>query len=427
MLKRTLSYSLLALCGAGLSMAWTPQLLAWHLFEGLIFSFFILWTLAWSVGRVEARWSWLLLPLLAICGWGALQLHMGWSVYAFATESDTVRWGAYFAIFFLAFQLFEEARSAELFRRALTVYALALAVVSVLQYFLGNGKIYWLFESAESAGLGPFLNRDHYASFIALALPAAAVEMLRHPRQRWFFALTVAVLYASVIAGASRAGFVLLTVELLVLFVLLRFSGRTLLAVAALSVAFGFVVGWESLYERLRIPDPYAGRQEVALATVQMLRANPWKGSGLGTWTNVYPAYAPKDFGVFINAAHNDWLQWGAEGGIPMLACLFLLFGASVSLVRKVPWVLGVPIVFFHCLVEFPMQGRFLPAIVFLVLGVATRSVVTEGIKSAGRSACRPHCHVGIRPGELLPHLPSSWGFSGYRRVTLPMQSRLRS
>jgi O-antigen ligase len=147
------------------------------------------------------------------------------------------------------------------------------------------------------------------------------------------------------------------------------------------------VVGWETLYERLRIPDPYAGRREVASATVRMFKANPWKGSGLGTWTNVYPAYAPKDFGVFINAAHNDWLQWGAEGGIPMLACLFLLFGASVSLVRRVPWVLGVPIVFFHCLVEFPMQGRFLPAIVFLVLGIATRSVVAESIKSAGRSA----------------------------------------
>ena len=387
MLNRTLSYSLLTLCGAGLSMAWMPQLYAWHLFEALIFSLFILWTVAWSMGKLQARWSWLVLPVLAIVGWGAWQLHMGWSAYAFATERDNIRWGAYFAIFFLAFQLFGEVRSAERFRKIFAIYALALAVVSVLQYFLGNGKIYWLFEPGEPAGLGPFLNRDHYASFIALALPAAAVEMQRHPRQRWFFALTIAVLYASVIAGASRAGSVLLAAELLVLFVLLRFSGRTVLAVAALLVAFGFVVGWETLYERLRIPDPYAGRREVAAATVQMLKANPWKGSGLGTWTNVYPAYASKDFGVFINAAHNDWLQWGTEGGIPMLACLFLLFGASVFLVRKVPWVLGVPIVFLHCLVEFPMQGRFLPAIVFLVLGIAARSAMTKRIKTTGHSA----------------------------------------
>ena len=240
-----------------------------------------------------------------------------------------IRWGAYFLIFFLAFQLFGEVGSAESFQRSFTVYALAIAVVSVLQYFLGNGKIYWLFEPGEPAGLGPFLNRDHYASFVALALPVAAIEMRRHPRRRWFFALTTAVLYASVVAGASRAGFALLTLELLVLFGVLRFSGRAVLAIAALMVAFGFVVGWGTLYERLRIPDPYAGRRELASATVQMFEANPWKGFGLGTWTNVYPAYASKDFGVFINAAHNDWLQWGAEGGIPMLACLLLLFGAS--------------------------------------------------------------------------------------------------
>src|ERR1035438_6387502 len=224
MLKRALSYALLALCGAGLLMAWTPQRLAWHLFEALIFGLFILWTVAWSTGRVEACWSWLFLPLLAIVGWGAFQAHMGWSVYAFATEADIIRWGTYFSIFFLAFQLFGEAGSARAFRRSLTIYALALAVVSVLQYFLGNGKIYWLFETAEPAGLGPFLNRDHYASFIALALPAAAVEVLRHPRQRWFFILTMAVLYASVIAGASRAGFVLVTLEVLVLFALDRKS-----------------------------------------------------------------------------------------------------------------------------------------------------------------------------------------------------------
>jgi O-antigen ligase len=145
-----------------------------------------------------------------------------------------------------------------------------------------------------------------------------------------------------------------------------------------LRIAFGFVVGWQTLYERLRIPDPYDGRREVASATVQMFEANPWKGFGLGTWTNVYPAYASKDFGVFINAAHNDWLQSGAEVGIPVLACLFLLFGASIFLVRKAPGALGVPIVFLHSLIDFPMQGRFLPAIVLLVLGIAVRSVLTK-------------------------------------------------
>ena len=238
-MNRPLSYLLLAACGIGLLVAWTPQHLAWHLFEALVFSLSIVWTVGWSMGKVQARWSWLFLPLLGIVGWGVLQSHMGWSVYAFATEDDTLRWGVYGLTFFLAFQLSGEGSVVRSFRKGFAIYSLSLAVVSVLQYFLGNGRIYWLFVSAEPAGLGPFLNRDHYASFAALALPVAAFEMRRNPRQRWFFTLTMAVLYASVIAGASRAGFVLVTVEVIVLFAVLKFSGRIVLAAVRLMIAFG--------------------------------------------------------------------------------------------------------------------------------------------------------------------------------------------
>ncbi len=371
MLTRILSYSLLGLCGAGLLVAWMPDRFAWYIFEALVYGVLVLWMIAWLMGKVGGRWSWLFVPLFAIVVWGVVQLLMHRSVYAFATEADTIRWGAYFSVFFLAVQLFGEQGSESFFRRTFTIYALFLAVISVFQFFLGNGKIFWLFPTVELAGLGPFLNRDHYASFIALAIPCAAVEMLRRPQQRWFFALIIAIFYASVIAGASRAGFGIVTLELILLFLILKFSGRLSLAVVTLMVVLGFVVGWGTLYERLRAPDPYTGRREVAAATIQMIKSRPWIGFGLGTWTEVYPAYARRDFGVFVNAAHNDWLQWTAEGGIPMLACLIPLFCGALVVVAKMPWAFGVPIVFLHSLVDFPMQGRFLPAIVFLVFGVA--------------------------------------------------------
>jgi O-antigen ligase len=248
-------------------------------------------------------------------------------------------------------------------------------VISVLQLFAGNGKIYWMFHTEEHADLGPFMNPDHYASFVALVIPMTAFEMVQHPRRRWFFAVATAALYASVVAGASRAGFVLVTLELVVMFVIVGFRHRTVPGVAALLVAFVLVVGWQSLYSRLRAPDPYRGRREVAEATTKMIRANPWKGYGLGTWTEVYPAFAQKDFGVFVNAAHSDWLQWWAEGGVPVLGCLAVVFISAILIAPRLPWAMGVPIVFLHSLVDFPLQGRFLPAMLFLVLGVAARRV----------------------------------------------------
>jgi hypothetical protein len=53
---------------------------------------------------------------------------------------------------------------------------------------------------------------------------------------------------------------------------------------------------------------------------------------------------------------------------------LFVVFAGSIVIVRRVPWALGVPMVFLHSVIDFPMQGRFLPAFVFLILGVAART-----------------------------------------------------
>ena len=223
------------------------------------------------------------------------------------------------------------------------------------------------------------------------------------------FAFATATLYAAVIAGASRAGFILLTLEVVLLFLLLGFSGRIVLATIALMVLFVFIVGWEKLYNGLGAPDPYVGRREVAQSSLQMIHANPWKGTGLGTWTLVYPAWAKQDFGVIVNAAHNDWLQWAGDGGIPFAGLFVALFAGSVAVVRRVPWAMGVPIVFLHSLIDFPMQGRFLPALVFLILGVAARAGQDTQIKAGSTRQHRRrganHNRFGQHPGRIEEHL----------------------
>jgi O-antigen ligase len=331
----------------------------------------LVWLAGWAAGKLEARWSWRFLPFLGVIVLGYLQLWRGWTVYTLATTQDILRWATYAVIFFLAFQLFSAEDSARAFRRLFLFYALVVAVVSLLQWFGGKGEIFGLFDAPEAGGMGPFLNRDHYATFVVLALPVGLVDMLRQPRQRWGYMIASAALYASVIACGSRAGFILATAELVLLFIPVLFSSRMAGAALGLILVFGSVVGWDYLFGRFNDHDPYAGRREVAEATLSMAKASPVHGFGLGTWATVYPAFARKDFGLFINAAHNDWLQWGADGGVPMLSCILALFAGSLLIVRRVPWAVGVPFVFVHCLIDFPMQGRFLPAVVFLVFGIA--------------------------------------------------------
>jgi O-antigen ligase len=385
-MKYFLKWTLTALCGAGILISWLPQDTAWHVFESSTLALAFLWILAWTSGKAHARFSWVLLLPLGVIAWGLFQLHNGWSVYPFATQLDILRWATWVSVLFVAFQVFESSDDARKFGLWFTVFALAVSLLAILQYVAHNGRVLWIMETTQQMGFGPFLNRDHYASFMLLAIPFAMLQAIRDPRRGLFFGVAAAAMYASVILSASRAGSALATLEL-VLFLVQGFANRRrAVSIVVLVAAFVAVVGWQPLYERFQAHDPYAGRREVVQASLKMMQARPWTGFGLGTWTSVYPAYAEKDFGVFINAAHNDWLQWGDDGGIPMLLCVFLLFAVSVWVAWKLPWGLGVPAVFLHCLIDFPMQGRFLPATLFLVYGILLRQAHNRGHDSPFRS-----------------------------------------
>jgi O-antigen ligase len=183
-------------------------------------------------------------------------------------------------------------------------------------------------------------------------------------------------MYASVIASASRAGALLATIEVLVVLALAlrkrlisrRRLGLAMVAILASAVVFTSVVGWRALLDRFKQPDPFVHRREMLQSSLAMARERPWTGFGLGSFQEVYPAYATFDIGLIVNHAHNDWAEWLAEGGVP-----FLLLLASVALWSVGPafrsiWGLGLLSVFLHALVDYPMQRLGLAIWVFVLL-----------------------------------------------------------
>jgi O-antigen ligase len=89
-----------------------------------------------------------------------------------------------------------------------------------------------------------------------------------------------------------------------------------------------------------------------------MARDRPWVGWGMGTWTQVYPAYAHFDDGVFDNAAHNDWAQWAADGGVGMLILMTAFTMMIVSPAFRSVWGIGMLFVLAYSLMEFHFQER---------------------------------------------------------------------
>jgi O-antigen ligase len=328
------------------------------------------------------------LLLAAAAAWGVVQVLSHRSVYELKTWESVLGWTVNLVAFSLAFEYTHgDARlqHRERFLRLILMFAFALSIVAIFTELTSPpGVVFWKFDLSTGAQtLGPFVYRNQYAAFVEAVLPLAIVRALLDRRRTFAYIAIAAVLFASVIAGGSRAGSILCLSEIVVtpLLVFSRklISGRTMMrglagSLAAIVLLTG-VVGWETIWNRLQEPNPYSLRAELVRSSLDMVRDRPLMGFGLGTWSTAYPAYARFDDGTFVNQAHNDWVQWAAEGGIPFLAIMLTIVAISVRPALQSLWGIGLLAVFVHCLVDYPMQQRpALATFFFALLGVLTES-----------------------------------------------------
>jgi O-antigen ligase len=141
---------------------------------------------------------------------------------------------------------------------------------------------------------------------------------------------------------------------------------------ALATLTFVGVFGWEQFWAKL-----HGGgddRMRIYAGAVDLIRERPWTGFGLGTWTTVYPAYAHFDEGLFMNAAHNDWLQWAGDGGLLTAAVLLILAASTLPRAFRSVWGIGIPVLFLHAVVDFPFQLPALVVTLFTLLGALAAS-----------------------------------------------------
>jgi O-antigen ligase len=186
-------------------------------------------------------------------------------------------------------------------------------------------------------------------------------------------------MYASVIVGASRAGALLVTVEVVAVPLALSARNRHVRSAAIrlslLLFIFVAVAGWALLWNRFQDPDPFQGRREMLSGTLAMIRSRPWTGFGLGTFRIAYPAFAPVDFGAVVNHAHNDWAEWAAEGGIPFGLLLLSVAIWSITKALRTVWGIGLLAVFAHSMVDYPLHVPVLELWLFTLLGVLAAEI----------------------------------------------------
>ncbi|HEY2014733.1 MAG TPA: O-antigen ligase family protein [Bryobacteraceae bacterium] len=336
---------------------------------------------AFALFRGLPRFAWPMVPLTFAIFWGLLQLVTGHTANAYETKTDIVNWTTFLAVFLAGVCLFRDSSVRRWFRHALVWFGFFVSVVAIIQICTSDDVPFW---STPLIGyvIGPLVSRNHFAAFIELVFPIALYESLQGERDSLLYSGVAAVMYASLVASASRAGALLCTSELLLVVLVAWIRGRansrevggTLFRILLLFALFTTIMGWNAVWARFWAPDPMAFRREFYIASLHIVDAHPWFGTGLGTWATVYPRWAIVDSGWFANQAHNDWLQWAAEGGIPFCVMLSTLFVWAVPAVFRNLWGLGVIAVFLHALVDYPFSRPTLAAWPFLILAMLAAS-----------------------------------------------------
>lgn len=274
--------------------------------------------------------------------------------------TGVVFWFTAAAIAWLATQVFREPQIAAAFRLFLVLFASAMCVLDLLEQASGTNKYYWLIPSRYSNVFGPFAYWNNFAQFIELALPVTLWLGLARRKPVIGYLLLSSLQIAAVVASGSRAGTALVGLELLAVILLAyrRNRNRSLLFGAALAIVltvlFIYSAGMDRLIAKLEQNDQLAARRNIYKSSIAMIRERPLTGWGLNTYVPVYPMFALYDDGTYVNRAHNDWLQFLAEGGILFTAPMIVLFSWSLRPAFRSVWGIGVIAIGLHALVDYP-------------------------------------------------------------------------
>lgn len=293
------------------------------------------------------------------------------------TPGDTLhallRWVTYGLLFFMVMQLAaNRSRAESLLRGVFWIVVLHALVGLAFRFQFGDTLLGLPKESYLGSATGGFVNRNSYATFLAMGAVAGAALVLekillpahgRDPKASWLDAYLglggvvqlligwLAIL-AALFASNSRMGVAAALAGLTVLLVLALAKARrgsvglaTMLTVGAMmaTIAALLVLHGQTLIERLGDTSQDTDiRMEIYRQVMDMIRVRPLTGFGGNSFEHVYPLFHdyPVDVNLIWDKTHNsylsNWVEYGLIfGSLPLLLCALVLFRILKDYVRS--------------------------------------------------------------------------------------------
>jgi O-antigen ligase len=263
------------------------------------------------------------------------------------------------AMFWLARSQFRRG-GVRLTTRLIAALGFAVALLAIAQAATAGRDIYWRFRTEFEGPLpfGPFVNRNHFATWVIMALPltlgyvaarsgrpaadtthvsarsrlASAID----PRTAWLLAAAVTMVVA-LLLSLSRSGMLALGTSAcgtaFLCWQRLDRRRRTRLLLAAAIVVVGGLAWADIPALGQRVAGAQSGvanRMTIWRETLPIVGDFWLTGTGAGTYQRAMYAYQQSSRAVYFNQAHNHYLQVAAEGGAILV--MAVLAAAAVFL-----------------------------------------------------------------------------------------------
>ena len=226
------------------------------------------------------------------------------------------------------------------------------SLYGMIEFFSGHYHILYLDDaSLMSSVTGTFINRNYFAGYLLMVIPLSVGFLLSRLAVQtdhfggWRHSLSsldgkdlligfgVILMILALLFSGSRMGIISLLISFSLLGILFRDAKKekrfskipTLLLGLALLWA-----GWIGLDAVIsgffKTAEGLKMRQVIWADTFRILRDFPLLGSGLGTFSQVFPMYRSFHLQGLVTHAENDFLQLASEAGLIGIGLLFSLF-----------------------------------------------------------------------------------------------------
>lgn len=251
--------------------------------------------------------------------------------------------------------------------RGVAIMGLVASLAAIIQRAQSKELLYGIWRPLDAGArpFGPFVNRNHFATWAIMACPlvfgyllarapaaregqrltqrlVAAAEQLGS--MRIWLATSVCLMTLAVLISTSRSGVVGLVAAFVVSALVshrrqketrrwMAFQAAMLVAVVLAFANFGALMG--RVDETLAPVARERGRRAIWKDTQQLISDFRITGTGAGTYGEAIVGYQTSEPGYAIGQAHNHYLQLAAEGGLLLSLPVILTLGTFVRLSKR--------------------------------------------------------------------------------------------